>query len=226
MLFQHTKTALNEIQRQLKKYALICHITIQSIIIAYLLYNLIALSNLKLVNAALLFISITYFIYYLVTTFKKLDKTITKKIKSIKQFTILMIKFIPFCLSIYTLWGTIEYLDSFSIILMILQVISWILQVVFLAISFMMGSFISLLLTGLDADLNLKTKAGAFFSKITRTEENLDPELQLLYKIEKDKKNAKKQAKKQAKLEEKTAKKKNKRIPAPIEELASANDDK
>lgn len=242
MFFQHTKTALNEITKKLKHCALICNILVQLFTISFLLFNLIFLSSLRIVNFLLLLISTTYFIYYLLTVSRDINSNVRKNVKSFKKVVSLVLKFIPCCLSIYTLWQAFEYLNSLSIILIILQVVCWILQAFFIAISFMMGSFISLLLTGLDADFNITTKVNSLFSKLTRREENIDPELQLLYNIEhekkqqkvqerKDKRLAKKQEKRQAKQERKqqkidakAAKKKNKRVPAPIEEIATSED--
>lgn len=244
-MFDYTKTAVNKIVADFKKFFHRFSVCAQIVYIAYLIYALFANTELWIINTILLVISVAYFIFFLIATAKDADKKLKKRVKTIFTRCKQVIKLFTLGVMLYGIWQTSTHVDPLSVILTALMIVGWVLQILFEVIFTFFLNKVNFVWEAVQADREEITKPvkniGNFFKRITgkEIEEEKEPTKNRLlldgmveeYREKKsEEKNAKKQAKKQAKLEEKIAKKqakkKNKRVPAPIEELASAEDEK
>lgn len=243
-MFDYTKTAVNKIVADFKKFFHRFSVCAQIVYIAYLIYALFANTELWIINTILLVISVAYFIFFLIATAKDADKKLKKRVKTIFTRCKQVIKLFTLGVMLYGIWQTSTHVDPLSVILTALMIVGWVLQILFEVIFTFFLNKVNFVWEAVQADREEITKPvkniGNFFKRITgkEIEEEKEPTKNRLlldgmveeYREKKsEEKNAKKQAKKQAKLEEKIAKKqakkKNKRVPAPIEELASAEDE-
>jgi hypothetical protein len=78
-MFDYTKTAVNKIVADFKKFFLRFSIGAQIVYIAYLLYALLTNTELWIVTAILLVLTVAYFIFFLVATAKDADKKLKKR---------------------------------------------------------------------------------------------------------------------------------------------------
>lgn len=244
-MFDYTKTAVNKIVADFKKFFHRFSVCAQIVYIAYLIYALFANTELWIINTILLVISVAYFIFFLIATAKDADKKLKKRVKTIFTRCKQVIKLFTLGVMLYGIWQTSTHVDPLSVILTALMIVGWVLQILFEVIFTFFLNKVNFVWEAVQADREEITKPvkniGNFFKRITgkELEEEKEPTKNRLlldgmveeYREKKsEEKNAKKRAKKQAKLEEKIAKKqakkKNKRVPAPIEELASAEDEK
>ncbi|MBE7100966.1 MAG: hypothetical protein E7364_05085 [Clostridiales bacterium] len=244
-MFDYTKTAVNKIVADFKKFFHRFSVCAQIVYIAYLIYALFANTELWIINTILLVISVAYFIFFLIATAKDADKKLKKRVKTIFTRCKQVIKLFTLGIMLYGIWQTSTHVDPLSVILTALMIVGWVLQILFEVIFTFFLNKVNFVWEAVQADREEITKPvkniGNFFKRITgkEIEEEKEPTKNRLlldgmveeYREKKsEEKNAKKRAKKQAKLEEKIAKKqakkKNKRVPAPIEELASAEDEK
>lgn len=244
-MFDYTKTAVNKIVADFKKFFHRFSVCAQIVYIAYLIYALFANTELWIINTILLVISVAYFIFFLIATAKDADKKLKKRVKTIFTRCKQVIKLFTLGVMLYGIWQTSTHVDPLSVILTALMIVGWVLQILFEVIFTFFLNKVNFVWEAVQADREEITKPvkniGNFFKRITgkEIEEEKEPTKNRLlldgmveeYREKKsEEKNAKKRAKKQAKLEEKIAKKqakkKNKRVPAPIEELASAEDEK
>ncbi|MBQ9113610.1 MAG: hypothetical protein IJY05_01665 [Clostridia bacterium] len=253
-MFDYTKTAINKIVADFKKFSYRFNIGAQIVYIAYLIYALIANTELWIINTILLALSAIYFIFFLVATAKDASKTLKKRVKTVFKRCKQVVKFFTLGVMLYGIWQTSTHVDPLSVILTALMIVGWVLQILFEIILVFFLNKANFVWEAVQADKDEFVKpaksVGNFFKRITgrEIEEEKEPTKNRLLldgmveeyrekKIEekKEKKRAKKEAQRQAKLtakqkkkEEKIAKKavkkKNKRVPAPIEELASANE--
>ena len=244
-MFDYTKTAVNKIVADFKKFFHRFSVCAQIVYIAYLIYALFANTELWIINTILLVISVAYFIFFLIATAKDADKKLKKRVKTIFTRCKQVIKLFTLGVMLYGIWQTSTHVDPLSVILTALMIVGWVLQILFEVIFTFFLNKVNFVWEAVQADREEITKPvkniGNFFKRITgkEIEEEKEPTKNRLlldgmveeYREKKsEERNAKKRAKKQAKLEEKIAKKqakkKNKRVPAPIEELASAEDEK
>ena len=244
-MFDYTKTAVNKIVADFKKFFHRFSVCAQIVYIAYLIYALFANTELWIINTILLVISVAYFIFFLIATAKDADKKLKKRVKTIFTRCKQVIKLFTLGVMLYGIWQTSTHVDPLSVILTALMIVGWVLQILFEVIFTFFLNKVNFVWEAVQADREEITKPvkniGNFFKRITgkEIEEEKEPTKNRLlldgmveeYREKKsEEKNAKKREKKQAKLEEKIAKKqakkKNKRVPAPIEELASAEDEK
>ena len=244
-MFDYTKTAVNKIVADFKKFFHRFSVCAQIVYIAYLIYALFANTELWIINTILLVISVAYFIFFLIATAKDADKKLKKRVKTIFTRCKQVIKLFTLGVMLYGIWQTSTHVDPLSVILTALMIVGWVLQILFEVIFTFFLNKVNFVWEAVQADREEITKPvkniGNFFKRITgkEIEEEKEPTKNRIlldgmveeYREKKsEEKNAKKRAKKQAKLEEKIAKKqakkKNKRVPAPIEELASAEDEK
>lgn len=250
-MFDYTKTAVNKIVADFKKFSYRFSIGAQIVYIAYLIYTLIVNAELWIINTILLALSVAYFLFFLIATAKDGNKTLKKRVKTIFKRCKQIIKFFTLGVMLYGIWQTSTHVDPLSVILTALMIVGWVLQILFEVILIFFLNKANFVWEAIQADKDEITKparsVGNFFKRITgqEIEEEKEPTQNRLlldemveeYREQKtlekqEKKLLKKQAKKQAKLdaknkkkEEKTAKKQNKRIPASIEELASTKDE-
>ena len=244
-MFDYTKTAVNKIVADFKKFFHRFSVCAQIVYIAYLIYALFANTELWIINTILLVISVAYFIFFLIATAKDANKKLKKRVKTIFTRCKQVIKLFTLGVMLYGIWQTSTHVDPLSVILTALMIVGWVLQILFEVIFTFFLNKVNFVWEAVQADREEITKPvkniGNFFKRITgkEIEEEKEPTKNRLlldgmveeYREKKsEEKDAKKRAKKQAKLEEKIAKKqakkKNKRVPAPIEELASAEDEK
>lgn len=244
-MFDYTKTAVNKIVADFKKFFHRFSVCAQIVYIAYLIYALFANTELWIINTILLVISVAYFIFFLIATAKDADKKLKKRVKTIFTRCKQIIKLFTLGVMLYGIWQTSTHVDPLSVILTALMIVGWVLQILFEVIFTFFLNKVNFVWEAVQADREEITKPvkniGNFFKRITgkEIEEEKEPTKNRLlldgmveeYREKKsEEKDAKKRAKKQAKLEEKIAKKqakkKNKRVPAPVEELASAEDEK
>lgn len=251
-MFDYTKTAVNKIVADFKKFFLRFSIGAQIVYITYLLYALLTNTELWIINAILLILSVAYFVFFLIATAKNADKKLKKRVKTIFTRCKQVIKFFTLGIMLYGIWQTSTHVSPLSVLLTALMIVGWVLQILFEVILAFFLNKVNFVWEAVQADKEEITKPakniGNFFKRITgkEIEEEQPPtETRLLldgmveeYREKKaEEKQEKRQAKKQAKLAakekrkvekiaKKTAKKKNKRIPAPIEELASAENEK
>ena len=82
-MFDYTKTAVNKIVADFKKFFHRFSVCAQIVYIAYLIYALFANTELWIINTILLVISVAYFIFFLIATAKDADKKLKKRVKTI-----------------------------------------------------------------------------------------------------------------------------------------------
>lgn len=231
-MFDYTKTAVNKIIADFKKFFYRFSVGAQIVYIAYLIYALIANAKLWIVNTVLLTLSVAYFLFFLIATAKDANKTLKKRVKTIFKRCKQVIKFFTLGVMLYGIWQTSTNADPLSVILTALMIVGWVLQILFEVILTFFLNKVNFVWEAVQADKDEITKpvksVGNFFKRITGREVEEEPKEptknRLLldgmveeYREKKtlerqEQKLAKKEEKRQAKLDAKQKKKKNEKI--------------
>ncbi len=218
-MFDYTKTAVNKIWTDFKKFFYICNIVTQIVYLTYLAYALIAQTGNPWVNGILLALSLAYFVFFLVMTTgektkeKKRGKKIGDRIfKYLKQLIALynLAVIVYGFYGVYTASSHVTIASLIQLVQIVFMTIGWVLGLVFNVVELIVESRVHFLLEGLEADYQELTKpvktVGNFFKKVTGQE--IEPEKEKsksrLWLDEKVK--AGREAKKQAKAEKKARK--------------------
>ena len=249
-MFDYTKTAANKIIADFKRFFYWCQVVTQVVYISYLIYALATNTKLWIVNSILLALSVAYFTFFLIATAKEAKKTLKKRVKTLFKRCKQALNLFTLGVMVYGIWQTSTNAKPFSVILTALMIVCWVLQVLFEVILKFFLDKANLIWEAVQADKEEIAKpvksVGNFFKRITgrEVEEPKEPtETRLLLddmveeyreqkeQEKKDKKLAKKQEKRQAKAarkqkkaDKKSAKKKDKRVHAPLEEVATSED--
>ena len=249
-MFDYTKTAANKIIADFKRFFYWCQVVTQVVYIGYLIYALFTNTKLWIVNSILLVLSVAYFLFFLIATAKEANKTLKKRVKIFFRRCKQALNLFTLGVMVYGIWQTSTNAKPFSVILTALMIVCWVLQVLFEVILKFVLDKAHLIWEAVQADKEEIAKpvktVGNFFKRITgrEVEETQPPsETRILLdgmveeyreqkvQARKDKKLAKKQEKRQAKIDRKqkkadakAAKKKNRRVHAPIEEIATSED--
>ncbi len=180
-MFDYTKTAVAKVVSDFKKLDYIRNIATQILYIAYLLYALIAGAGLMLANGILLFLSVAYFIFFLLVTTGKTNKSKAKTRKIVHRvFTRCkqLIKLFTLGVMIYGIYATTTHITPLSVVLSAFLIVGWVLQIVFEVVLRFFVNRANFLLEGLEADIETITKpaktVGNFFKKMTGKE--IEPE--------------------------------------------------
>lgn len=224
-MFDYTKTAVNKIGDDFKKFFYRYQIVAQLVYIAYLIYALVQNKGAWYVNGLLLLLSAAYFVFFVVATRKEAKSVLKKRVKRVFTECKRLIKFYTLCVMLYGVWQTATDADPLSVVLSALMIVGWVLQILFEVILKFFLDKANFLLEAAKADAESIAKpvknVGNFFKRVTgqEVEERKEPtkhRLLLNEMVEKyrekrkaekeEKKRRKKQDGKNAKLEKRQAK--------------------
>ena len=129
-MLDYTSMIIKETIDDIKKIGHIAKYSTQGFYIVYLIYALIAGTGFWFINAPLLALAIAYLIYDLHSTNhknKSQDKAVKKIYNRIKQ----ALKFFPLCVSLYSLYLTVDTANAFTLITTAFMLIAWLLAFIF-----------------------------------------------------------------------------------------------
>ena len=220
-MFEYSKTAFNKVFNDIKKLVYACDVSVQALMIVYLIYALIADGGKLWVNIPLLVLCAGYFLFFLITTkgnpLHKPNPS-AKRVGKIVKYSKLLIKFCSLGVTLYGIYIATTKMTALSIILAAMSIVGWIFQVVFEIISLIIGNLFQLASEAVEADVEEIMRpvntVKNFFKKATGQEIEqpkekskrrlwLDEKVAKLREEKAMKKQADKQAKKQAKLNKK-----------------------
>lgn len=177
-MLDYTKTAIKQIEKDVKRLAFLCSITTQLIYIAYLIYALCTDRGVFAVNIALLVLSAVYFAFYIYANlqeFKAKTKRIVRIVfKRCKQF----IRVYTLGVMIYGLCITAGNASLASILLTVFMVLGFIADILFEILIRKIVKRSKMFVEAMKADFqeaNPIRTVGNFFRKMTGREVHEDP---------------------------------------------------
>ena len=224
-MLDYTKTAIQQVLNDFKKAFFVLRVATQTVYIAYLIYALATMRGLWVVNGILLTLSIGYLLFYLFATAwgkspdgRKMQKLGTE----IYAWSKRLVQLFNLAVAVYGLCYTAKNVSVFSVIFSAMMIALWVFNLIFSFVQKFVGARLSLLVAGLEADMETITKpvrtVGNFFKKMTGQEiapekEKSKARVYLEKKVSehKERKKQEKLDKKQALREEKLQRKLNKK---------------
>ncbi len=228
-MLDYTKTAIRKTFDDYKRVDYYRNIITQLLYVAYLVYAVCTKTGFIWVDVALLALSVSYFIFFMIMTrgkplapVRKVQKSVAVIFRRSKQ----LLKLFTLGVMLYGVYFTTQNVTVLSVLFSALMIVGWILQIVF---EVLMKIFIArgqLIIEALEADFEGVTKpvkaVGNFFKKITGKEVEapkeksknrvwLDKEVEEYRAEKKEKKKRDKQDRKQEKQDRKRANKAAKR---------------
>ena len=220
-MFEYSKAAFGKVVSDVKKLVYACDITVQALMIVYLIYALVTDAGKLWANIPLLVICVGYFLFFLLYTkgnpFHKrngAEKTVGKIVKYSKLF----IKFCTLGVTLYGIYIATTHPTAPAVMLAAMSIVGWLLQVVFEVIKLIVENLFDLAKEAVTADVEeiMKpvTTVKNFFKKNTEQETEpakektkrrlwLDEKVSKMREEKRAKKEAESLAKKQAKLAKK-----------------------
>ncbi len=222
-MLDYTKTAIEKIIKDCKRFGFICNVVIQAFSVTYLVYALITQTGNVWVNAALLSLTAAYFVFFLCVSRRGENKETaqTQKIgKRIFKHGKQLVKLLNLAIIIYGVYNTADNVNLLALVQISFMLVGWVLGIVFDVVIFIIERYKNLILEGIKADLEPLTKpvkaVGNFFKglkgeEIAPEQEPTKTRLWLNTQVtdKKEQKKAEKLAKKQAKKTKKLPSQKN-----------------
>ena len=173
-MLDYTKAAFGKIVDDFKKFIFIFSIGTQAVSTLYLIYALCVQQGILAVNIIMLILSSAYLIFLCVQGLKSNNKTQKKIAKRIYKWGKILTQLYTLIIALYALQITVDSALSLSVILTALQLIGWVLQVLFEIVSILLEKLYDLVATAIQADIEQIKKpvstVGNFFKKITGQE--------------------------------------------------------
>ena len=181
-MLDYTKVAANQIVSDFKKIAYFLGVVTQIFYIAYLIYAVAANTGIVWVNAALLVLSVAFFVFYVIIQNKKTkdkqkikaEKSLNRTVTKIYKYCKLALRLYPLALSIYGMYGAAQSPSFLSVLLLCFTVICWAMQIIFELLIAVVTNRLTLLFDGVKADVTEITKpfvsAANFFKRMTGKE--------------------------------------------------------
>lgn len=155
-MLDYTKAAFNKIIADFKLLGFIFGLAVQIFNIAYLVYSLIFERGVYLANIILLFTSSIYFIYYVITH-GKIDKSYKRAKRRIRRVYVclkLLIKAYSLGVILYSIYFTAVDVTVLSVVFTALMIISWLMQIFFEILRYVIESRCEIVMTGITIDVN------------------------------------------------------------------------
>ena len=149
----HTKAAVKMIGAEFKQIAFIANMITQLAMLGYLTYAWIVNTGIWYVNAALLAVSVGYFIFTICTHFSNIKKETKKSIQSTFKWIKRILKLFPLSIALYSLFLAPNHLTALSLISPIVITVAWLLDVLITILYHVLESRLDLLMEGIAADL-------------------------------------------------------------------------
>ena len=216
-MLDYTKTAIDKIIADFKKFIFLFSVVTQVCTIAYLVYSVFANNGPLWANIPLLLLSVTYFVFFLVLSRKDADKVMRKRkamLRHIFNRSKLFIRLFTMAILVYGVFTTTGNAQPLSVVLLAFTLVGWVLQVLFELVTSIVESRAELLMEALKADYEEFTapvrKVGSFFNRLagkeveetaepTKTRVMLDKKVQQRREQRRDEKLEKKMQKAEAK---------------------------
>ncbi len=247
-MLDYTRAAGKKILDDIQKFSLVCSILTQVFYIVYLIYALWTDTGIFYANLPMLVLACAYFAFYCYHQNYGASKKIAKNLSVSFKWSKRIVKLFNLGVIAYGIFFTATAPTPVSIILSTLMAVFWVADLLFEFISKVVKSWWSLLLAGLQADVEIVTKpavaVGNFFKRVSgkEVEEAPPPSKERMFldgivksnreekqdqKLQEKYLRAKAKAEKaERKRKEKELKKAAKRNPAPVvEEIAAADDE-
>ena len=151
-MFDYTAMLIHETIKDIKNIGNIAKYSTQGVYIVYLVYALIAGTGFWFINAPLLVLAVAYLIYDLHSTNHK-NKQQDKKVRRLFSRIRRALKAFPLCVSLYSLYLTIEEANAFTLITTAFMLISWTLAFIFDILVSIVEKRIELFKVGFNEDL-------------------------------------------------------------------------
>ena len=177
-MLDYSLTAFNKIKNDFLRIKRFFDVVAPLFTIAFLTYSVIKTAIAKdfmfWVNAVSLTLTVAYYIFHLVVTFRKTDKELKKAVKTVYKICVRTIKCFTLAVAIYGLWLSIDNLDPLTLILTMLSLVGWLLQIFLDIIMFVINRYAQFIKEAILADIEeIKkpiTNVGNFFKKMTGKE--------------------------------------------------------
>ena len=223
-MFDYTVTAAKKIYEDFKKFGRVCDVITQILYIAYLTYSVFAQTGRWWIKAILLAVSVSYFVFYVVTQYSK-KYQLSKRGKRVFTWSKLGLKLFELGVAFYSISVTTNDATTPSVILLSMMLVGWLLQVVFDVIVSILENRATLFFEAIKADFEefkrpLDNVSG-FMKKLAgkpvepapeKTKQRLwlDEHVAVIRQDKRDKKAQKKREKKEQKQAERLAKRQRK----------------
>ncbi|MBR2374848.1 MAG: hypothetical protein IKA88_01015 [Clostridia bacterium] len=172
-MFDYTKAALTQITKDFKKLCYILNVVTQTLYIAYLVFALATQKGVFAANVTLLSIASAYFVFFLIMTNRDANK-LKKRVKTVFKRSKQVINFFTLGVIFYGIYVTAGNVTPMSVLFAAFMVVSWVLQIIFELILYVILNRLQLFKEALDADVeNLKkpvTTVGNFFKRMAGKE--------------------------------------------------------
>lgn len=132
-MFENTRAVLDKTVNDFKRFIWGFALFVQLFYIGYLAYAVFFGSGNKIVNISLLVISIGYFVFYVITYEKKdkHSKELKRTVKRALKWYKISASALTLVTMIYGIYTASENTSPFSLILVAIMVIVWVMQVIF-----------------------------------------------------------------------------------------------
>ncbi len=178
-MLDYTKIVMTKIKEDINRLGFIFAVISQCFAIAFLIYALCANVGILWVNIVVLVLSVACLGIQLPlgADIKKTAKARLKKFKRYFKWISLTIRLLPVATAVYTLCATGANPDAISVLLTAMTLISWVLQLVFQIVTYLIDRYSNLVREGLTADVEDITRpiraVTSFFKKSSESDEEI-----------------------------------------------------
>ncbi|MBQ9714265.1 MAG: hypothetical protein IJV83_02970 [Clostridia bacterium] len=152
-MFEYTGAALSKILRDFKRIRIGITVGVHLLSIVYLIYALATQTGFLIANIALLALTATYFVFFLIMENKQNAKKMKRRIKTIYGWCKRLIKLPILGIAVYGLALAQTDFDPISFLMTLLMIIGWILEFLFYFIIQLVEIEKAFLLDSLHKDL-------------------------------------------------------------------------
>ncbi|MBQ7924235.1 MAG: hypothetical protein IJ329_02900 [Clostridia bacterium] len=176
-MLDYTKAAIRKTVDDFKRVDYVRNVVTQVLYILYLGYACYVPIGVFWANVALLALSVSYFVFFMIMTGgqplrppKKTQKFVAILFKRSKQ----LLKLYTLGVTVYGIYSTTKAVTPIGVVLSALMIVGWLLQIIFEVLIRIFTSRAQLIIEGLEADYENLVKpvksVGNFFKKITGKE--------------------------------------------------------
>ncbi|MBE5747496.1 MAG: hypothetical protein E7352_04940 [Clostridiales bacterium] len=130
-MFDYTQAAFKKIMSDFKKIRVTITVGVHLLSIVYLIYALATQTGFLAVNIALLSLTATYFVFFLIMEGKLHAKKLKRRVKKVYGWCKRLIKLPVLGIAVYGLALSKTHFDPLSFLMTLLMIIGWILDILF-----------------------------------------------------------------------------------------------
>ena len=164
-MFDYTQAAFSKVLKDFKRIRTVITVFVHLFSIAYLIYALVSQTGFLAANIALLALTASYFVFFLIMESKASAKKIKKRIKEVYGWCKRLIKLPLLVIAVYGLALSKTDFDPISFMMTLLMLICWVLEFLFYIIIRFLEIEKNLIMDGLYKDLHIEPRKIPFIGE-------------------------------------------------------------